>query len=113
LKIWGWVFLGVAIAGAFSTAMFANELNAQKKYNEVLVVQNVQFTKDMREAKAVSYRMGILACGNEDVSYLNSLAADYQGTVLGKLFKQMAMNWSYDDDTLNQMVESYMDEGTN
>jgi hypothetical protein len=111
LKIWGWVFLGVAIGCAIVAFMFANEANEQKQRNEQLIVQNVQLTKEMRQTKADAYKDGLIACGNEDVDYLNGLADEYGGA-LGKLFRDMAMGWAYDDDTMRAMIESYMDEGT-
>jgi hypothetical protein len=97
---------------AAASFIVAGQRDSYKEKNEKLIVNNIALTKELNETKAGSYRMGIIACGNEDVSYLNGLASDYQGTALGKLFQQMAMNWTYDDDTLNQMVESYMSDGT-
>lgn len=97
--------LAVLISLSVSLIIVAGQ---RKDQNNQLIQQNIQLTKTIRETKATSFKMGIIACTNEDISWLNKLASQYSGTELGDIFKEMANNWTYDDDTLNKMVEDYM-----
>lgn len=81
-----------------------NELKAQLK------AQNIALTKKAHENKADAFRAGIIACTNEDVEFLNDMADEVGGPV-GKLFRDWAQTWAYDDDTMNLMTEEYMNDG--
>ena len=84
-----------------------------KEQSKALLVQNVQLTKDVNTAKADAFKDGLITCSNEDIDYLNGIADEYPGTTIEKLFREMAMGWAYDDSTTSEMVEDYMDGGTN
>lgn len=105
--------MALAAGSAVIAGQRKDEVDALKKQ---LVVQNVQLTQKMREVKADAYRDGLITCGNEDIAYLNEQADYYQSLAganpLSKLMRQWAQTWGYDDDTLNQMTEEYMDGGS-
>lgn len=87
-----------------------NRLEEQLKAS---TVQNVQLTKQMREVKADAFRAGITACTNEDIEFLNEMSDELaKYPEFSKLFHDWAQTWAYDEDTLNQMVETYMEGDT-
>lgn len=102
----------VGVVASIIAGMRLDEIKQLDKQNKALVVQNVQLTKDSRNAEAEAFKMGLITCGNEDVDYLNELAVEYSGNALGKLFLQMAQTWAYDEDTLQMMVDGYMNGDT-
>jgi hypothetical protein len=104
------IALAIMCALMFVSASQKTDLQRQLKAS---TVQNVQLTKAVHTAKVESFKDGVIVCQNEDIDYLNSLAAEYQGTALFKLFNQMAMGWAYDDDSMQRLIEAYMNEGTN
>jgi hypothetical protein len=104
------VLIFIASVAAIAGVVAEQRLDTIHSLEHQLVVQNVQLTKQANAAKAESYRLGIIACTNEDVAWLTKLANDYYGTTLGRIFRKMAENWTYDDDVLNQMVEDYMSD---
>lgn len=75
-----------------------------------LLVQNVQLTEQNRAAISDAYKAGLIACGNEDIQFLNDTAYEYRGTLFAKILRNWADTWAYDEDTLREMVESYMTE---
>ena len=105
------------------TALFAKGDSydeAPGAYKDIVTVMNdqqdlVAVTHTLRPL-AVIKRDGLITCGNEDVEYLNEQADYYKSLVganpLSKLMRQWAQTWGYDDDTLNQMTEEYMDGGS-
>ena len=106
-------FIVAVIASLFALGaivMLIDENSELKSKNEALIVQNVQLTKSVREAKVRGFRDGLDKCANEDIEYFNEMAVEIPQ--LAKLMDSWAENWAYDDDTTNQMVEDYMDEGT-
>ena len=106
------IICAIATVAAIVAGQRLDTINDLKQQNKELVVQNVQLTKDARQAEAEAFKMGLITCSNEDVDYLNDLANEYAGTPLAKMFRQMAMGWAYDDDTMQSMIESYMEGDT-
>jgi hypothetical protein len=115
-----WIIAGLMVFFIFlagGVAMYAGnlreELNKCKQQNQAALVQNVQLTKDVRQAKADGFKAGLITCSNEDVEWLNELGSEYSGTKLGDIFTSMAQGWAYDDDTMSEMVSTYMTGVTN
>lgn len=108
----------IAITAGLVAGQRKDTIDVLKHDNRVLVAQNKQLTADIAAAKADAFRAGIIACENEDVAFLNEKAEYFYsldttiGTLLGDYFDGMAQSWTYDDNTLNEMTESYMEEGT-
>lgn len=109
MREWGlWVLIGMVTVFFASTTLFAYQLNEQKQYNQKLVVQNVQQTKQDRAAISDAYKAGLIACGNEDIQFLNDTAYEYRDTLFARILRSWARTWAYDEDRLREMVEDYM-----
>lgn len=114
---WGAILVvAFCLLAAFCAYVAGDRKDQIDDLKKQLVVQNVQLTKQIRQVKADSFRDGLITCGNEDVKYLNERADYYQEIAgvnpLSKLMREWAQTWTYDDATLNEMTESYMDGGT-
>jgi hypothetical protein len=111
---WLYLLIALLVLAAAIIAMCYSQRDDLQDQLAMAKAQNVQLTADVREAKARAYRAGVITCGNEDVAYLNDLADTYRTEFpeLAELLEQMAMGWGYDDDTLNMMVEDYMNGDT-
>jgi Holliday junction resolvasome RuvABC ATP-dependent DNA helicase subunit len=112
-KVLTYVLGGILLALIAAVCLMVMELGESRAQTKAAVIQNVQLTKEVRQAKVQGYRDGLFALENTDVAYLNDLAVQYADVpVLAKLFSELAQGWAYDDDTINQMVESYMNADT-
>lgn len=106
--------IGLAIMCAlmFICASQKTDLQRQK---DALVIQNVQLTKDVREAKADAFKAGLITCGNEDITFLNEESAFWESEgqpELAGYFNDLAQTWAYDEDTLQAMIDDYMNGDT-
>lgn len=90
-----------AVVGSIIAGARLDEIKKLEKQNKALVVQNVQ-------VKQSAYRDGILACQSEDVDYLLGLADEVENRTLSNMFLRLATGWEYDEATLNEMVDTYM-----
>lgn len=98
-------FCSIAIAAAIVAGNRKNEIESLK---EQLLVQNVQLTEQNRAAISDAYKAGLIACGNEDIQFLNDTAYEYRGTLFARILRNWAKTWAYDEDRLQEMVEDYM-----
>lgn len=99
------IFSSLAAFGAYVAGDRKDQIDSLKRQ---LVVQNVQLTKENRAAISNAYKAGLIACGNEDIEFLNDTADEYRGTLFAKILREWAMTWAYDEDRLQEMVEDYM-----
>ena len=96
------VAVGVlALYGSIIAGVRLDTIKELEQQNKELVVQNVQ-------NKEQAYRDGILACQEEDINVLNALADESTNSTLSNIFLKLAGMWSYDQSTLDAMVEAYM-----
>lgn len=86
-----------------------NYSELEKNYNAV-VLANQRQAEQTREDVSDAFKMGIITCSNEDVDFLNSIAYEYDGTPFGKIIANWADTWAYDEDTLQGLIEEYMEE---
>lgn len=83
--------------------------NTLQQQKDELIVQNVQLTKQKNIDISNAYKAGLITCGNEDVAFLMDTANEYNGTLFGRILRDWANGWAYDDSTLRTMVEKYME----
>lgn len=100
------VVLCAAVYSQYKVASTEAELLIHEKAS--LIAQNKAITAKARADVSDAFKMGIIACTNEDVEYLNEVAYEYSGTPFGKIISEWAKNWAYDDSTLDEMVSSFM-----
>lgn len=97
--------MAMAVYASVVAGQRKDEIKKLKAQNQALVVQNVQ-------TKQQAYRDGILACQSEDVTYLLGLADEVENRTLSTMFLRLATGWEYDEETLDKMVDTYMNGDT-
>jgi predicted negative regulator of RcsB-dependent stress response len=96
----------IAVTTLFTYTDWQKDQQIEK--NKALIAANVALTKKLNAEKADAFKMGLITCENEDIATFNDLALEYEGTALGQMFESMANNWAYDDETMQSMIEEFM-----
>jgi len=101
------LLMTIGIVAALVAGSRLDTIHELEAKNAMMMKSNKALTVKASEDKADAFRAGIIACTNEDVEFLNDMADEVGGPV-GKLFRDWAETWAYDDDTMNMMTEEYM-----
>lgn len=84
------------------------KLDDLEKKNKALIANNMAMTKQSQADVSDAFKMGIITCTNEDVDFLNEIADEYDNTVFGKIIREWAQTWAYEDDYIQKLVDEYM-----